>query len=571
MITWFQRVFGKHFKWVLVAFLGVLFVSFIVSIGAVPRLSMQGNGQGKANMFLGVNLNDQQEMTNLSNAVQYTYRTLYGLQISSQQELVQLITYRIVTMHLADTWHLPEANAQQMEDFLKSLRAFRNPDGHFSAELYQKYRDSVETSPQRDAITALLKEECRLERVRNILGGPGYVLPFLPEIQIALSKVKTDLDVATLDYKSFTPKIELTGDALTTALKAIYDKDPTRFPVPAQANLAFVKFPFAAAPAPTAAQLQDFAKQHKDQLPNINPDSLSDKDKTTVTEAWRKDQSRIQTMKFARELYDVQTQLGSQPAKLDTPAVVTLLKKYNLTPQKLPTITVGTPVPADSPVPDEIAQEAAMALSPQQPTRPALLPDATAVLFYIDSIPSRASTFADVRGEVLKAYTDLEKQRQFTELCNTQRDAIAKDVAGGKTFEAAAQAHGFTVKNYPAVTLDDIEKTLNEMPFSDTEKSDTPPGPLAAMGRDVLTALYSSGNSTIPMIMALHTGETSPVLGQNNTGVIFRVIKRDVTTVAADSPEVKKMSQSMTDRDTLIASMTVLGQLTQDFQKAAAK
>lgn len=571
MITWFQRVFGKHFKWVLIAFLGVLFFSFVVSIGAVPRLSMQNNGQGKANLFLGVNLNDQQEMSNLANAVQYTYRSLYGLQISSPQELEQLVYYRIVMMHLADEWQLPAANAQQMEDFLKSLRVFRNADGHFSPEFYQKYRDSVETSPQRDTITALLKEECRIERVRNLLGGPGYAIPFVAEAQVALGNIKSDVDVATVDYKSFTPKIEATGDKLTTVLKAIYDKDPTRFPVPAQVNLSYVKFPFAAVAEPTLAQMQDFAKQHKDTLPNINPDNLTDKDKTTITEAWRKDQTRIQTLKFARELYDIKTQLGSQPLKPDAPAVAALLKKYNLTLQKLPTITVGTPVAADSPIADDIAQEAAMALSAEQPTRPALLSDATVVFFYVSSTPSRPSAFEEARADVLKAYTDMEKQRQFTELCKTQREAVVKDVAAGKTFAEAAKAHGFAVKNYPAVTLEDIQKTLNDMPFSDTEKSDVPPGPLAAMGRDALTALFSSNNSTVPMIMALHTGEVSPLLAEGNTGVIFIVAKREAATVTADSPEIKKVAQGLAERENLIASMTVLGQLTQTFRQAAAK
>lgn len=571
MITWFQRVFGKHFKWVLLIFLGILFVSFIVSIGAVPRLGMQG-GAGKADMFLGVNKNDPQEMGSLVNAVKFTYGSLYGLQISSDQELQRQVDYRIIMMHLADEWHLPEATSQQMEIFLKSLRAFRNADGRYSPELYLKFRDNIETSPQRDVITALLKEECRLQRVRILLGGPGYVLPFIAEAQQALSKIKSDVDVATLDYKSFTPKIEFAGDKLTATLKEIYDKDPTRFPRPAVVNLAYVKFPFAAIAEPTAVQLQDFAKQHKADYPDINPDGLTDKDKTKLTEAWRKDQTRVQTMKVARELYDLKTQLGAGTLKTDAPAFLAILKKNNLILQKLPTITVGRPVPENSPISDDILQEAATTLSAQQPTTPALVSDGTVVLVYLDSTPSRPSTFDEAHEDVLKAYTDVEKQRQFTAECNTLRDAVVKDVAAGKTFIEAAKAHGFTVTNYPTVTLEDIEKTLNDMPFGDEPKpADAPTLPLAAMGRDTLTALYSSNGSTIPLFMALHIGDISPVLGQGNTGLIFSVIKREPATVATQSPEVEKVDREMADREYLIASTYALEHLLQTYKQAATK
>ncbi|HVU38537.1 MAG TPA: hypothetical protein VHC95_09390 [Opitutales bacterium] len=575
MITWFQRVFGKHFKWVLLLVLGVLLVSFIVSMGAVPRLSVQGGGAGKATMFLGVDMSDQEEMHGLVSAIQFTNQRLYGLQYSDQ-ELERLVEQRIVLMHLADEWHLPEPTVHDMQHFFETVRAFQGPDGRFSNELYVNFKDSVEASPQRDALTAILKEECRLERVRTILAGPGYVPPFLAQSQVALNQIKTDLDVATVDYKSFTPKIELTGDKLTAGLQEIFDKDPTRFPQPAQVNMAYVKFASAPVGEPTAADLQDYVKQHKDAFPKADPAKLSDADKTAVTDAWREaqkakalDEVKSKGIQFEREYYDIRSQLNPPELKIDAPQFGTLLKKYNAKVQTLPTVVEGKPAKSDAEISNDIQQQVAASLNPAQPTQKAQLPDGVAIFFYLDGVPARASTFAEARDEVLKAYTESEKARQFTALCTTMHDAVVKAMAAGKSFDDAAKAAGFTVKHYTAVTLDDVEKTAMDMPLGEEDKTTPlPDSPLAAMGRDALTALVSSNNTTIPLLLALHKDEPSAALTEGNTGVVFLVTKRAAADVPANSPEIAKMDTAIAQREHVYGAMTVLDSLVQEYKKS---
>ncbi len=575
MITWFQRVFGKHFKWVLLLVLGVLLVSFIVSMGAVPRLSVQGGGAGKATMFLGVDMSDQEEMRGLVSAIQFTNQRLYGLQYSDQ-ELERLVEQRIVLMHLADEWHLPEPTVRDMQHFFETVRAFQGPDGRFSNELYVNFKDSVEASPQRDALTAILKEECRLERVRTILAGPGYVPPFLAQSQVALNQIKTDLDVATVDYKSFTPKIELTGDKLTAGLQEIFDKDPTRFPQPAQVNMAYVKFASAPVGEPTAADLQDYVKQHKDAFPKADPAKLSDADKTAVTDAWREaqkakalDEVKSKGIQFEREYYDIRSQLNPPELKIDAPQFGTLLKKYNAKAQILPTVVEGKPAKSDAEISNDIQQQVAASLNPALPTQKAQLPDGVAIFFYLNGVPARASTFAEARDEVLKAYTESEKARQFTALCTTMHDAVVKAMAAGKSFDDAAKAAGFTVKHYTAVTLDDVEKTAMDMPLGEEDKTTPlPDSPLAAMGRDALTALVSSNNTTIPLLLALHKDEPSAALTEGNTGVVFLVTKRAAADVPAHSPEIAKMDTAIAQREHVYGAMTVLDSLVQEYKKS---
>jgi len=567
MITWFQRVFGKHFKWVLLAFLVVLLFSFIVGIGAVPRLNVQGP-RTQSQMFLGVDVDDREQMQDLANNIRFASLNLYQKQISSDQELNQLVTQRIVLMHLADEWHIPDPSPKQMEDYLRSARGFRDANDQFSNALYQKFKDWVEdhTTAEREHITAWLKEDCRLDRVSAILSGPGYVMPELAEYQVAVGQAKSDLEVGTLDYKKFEPKIELSGDKLTAALQDLFNKNPARFQRPGEANLSYVKFASAPVADPTPAQLHDYATQHKEMFPGVDPEKLSDKDKTALTDAWRAEQKQKaltdaadRTMTYARELYPLKAPPGS-------PAFDKLLQKYNVTLQTLPAITQGKAVPADSPIPNDDLQEIAFAPNNDRPFTPVRLTDGAAVVFIGQTTPARDSLFAEARDDVLKAYTDTEKARQFTDHCNTVHDAIVKAIASGKTFAEAAKAEGVDVKNYPAITYDDIQNTLMTMSFDPNDKS-TPTGPLAAMGRDVLTILANPNSSGTPFLTMLHAGEVSPIQLQGDVGAIFYVNKRETAPVAADSPEVQHVQLALKEQEAELSSLFVINQLAQDAMK----
>ncbi len=558
MIIWFQRNFAKHNKWILMAFLVVLLLSFIVGIGAVPRGSLTAQRETKK-MFLGVDLSNAEEMQAMARAVEFTYDRLYGQQIEDQRQLGLLLDQRVALKYLAGQWQIPDPTPQQIEDYVRTLPAFRGADGKFSNDSYVLFRDEVQASgkDQSNEAASILAEDCRLDRVRQILGGPGYRLPgdvqtVLMQIQNSQDTFKYDLEAATLDLAKFEPKIETDPAKLQPELQKLFDSDPSKFQQPALAQLSYVKFPAATVPEATAEQLHDYATAHKDKYPGIATGTMSDQDWAKVATDWRADQkdaavtaAKTAAMTYAQELLKLQTSLGK-------PDFAALLTKYNLTMQSLPLLTQGQPAPADSPIADDVLQQVAFNLNAQQYFYPVPMTDgAAAVVFLVQSTPARPSTFVEAKDAVLKAYTAQEKAKQVSARGDEMSAAIAKDLAAGKTFREAAQAQNLTVKDYADVSDAGLRDAAMEV-MSSTSKDatpTTPTSPLAAMGRDLLGALANPDANGVPFLLTLHPGEVSKMVLGADTGVIFHVTKREPAQIEVDAPEVKQLQDYLTQQE----------------------
>jgi len=564
MITWFQRTFGKHHKWVLLTFMVLMLFSFIVGIGAVPRGSMTPDGK-KDRLFLGFNVNDQQLQASYFAAIQFTQTQLYGEQMPQDNNAYNaLFVERMALTKLADDWRLPDPSAKQLEDYVKTLPAFQDSKGNFSPDAYLAFRDKTQqgTPAERDLATATLKEDARLDRVKHILGGPGYTVPSLAQTFASIDKLKLNLDVATLDFTKFDPKIE---DPKDDVLQQIFTKTPERFQKAPQAHLSYAKFPIPAIGEPTATQLSDYAAAHKDAYPDVKPGApLSDKDKTALTDAWKNAQksdlmkpAAEMAMKLAREMTDLKVTRPS--AAFDA-----LLKKYGVTLQTLPTLEEGKPAPTDSPITDDILQQVAFGyLNPQQPVSPPVpMKDGAAVLLLDELDPPRAPTFAEARADVLAAYRESQKEQLFTTHGEEIRTAITKAMGEGKTFAEAASAQGMTVKNYPDVSSDTIHDVALNLPFETNAKGPST-GPLAGMTTDIMKTLLNSTGDTMPLIWALQPNEVSRMMTMPGTGAIFHVVKREVPVLAADAPEVKTSEESFKRMESNVGAALYLDRLIQ--------
>ncbi|HTB64271.1 MAG TPA: hypothetical protein VK737_11870 [Opitutales bacterium] len=560
MITWFQRVFGKHHKYILMAFLGILLLSFIVTIGAVPRGSMTAAG-GSKQMFLGVNVNSMDEMRAIDTAIVFSAEHLYNQTVENQQ-IGPMREQRIALKYLADKWQIPDPSSQELQDFIQTLPAFLDPDGKYSPSLFGFFSDEVQKLPpaERDADVAILTEDCRLGRVQHILGGPGLSLPGLAQvallqIQASQDNFKFDLETATLDLAKFEPVIETDPVKLDALLKSMYDADPTKFKQPAQAQLSYLKFAAVPVLEPTAAVLKDYATQHKDAYPALATNTMSTDDLTNLAKDWRAAQkvqaetaAKSDTQKFAQELLALKAQPNS-------PEFATLIKKYsqyNLVLQHLPLLIQGTPAPDTSPIPDDKLQEAAFG-GPllQYPFYPVELSDGAALLFADQPItPPKDSTFEQAKDTVKKAYVKAEKAKQLTTHGDDVNAAITKAMAAGQSFHDAAVAQNLTFKDYPDVTDTGLRDAAMEI-FNPAADKDTPStAPLASMGRDMIGILANPDpNSGVSFLLQLHLGEVSKMQLGADSGMIFHAAKREPAQIEADAPETKAIQNTVIVRE----------------------
>lgn len=368
-----------------------------------------------------------------------------------------------------------------------------------------------------------------------------------------------------MDFAKFEPKIETDETKLNAELQKLFASDPTKFPQPAQAQLSYVKFPAATVPEPSADQLHTYAAAHKDVYPGIASGNLTEKDWTAVADAWRTDQktaaataAKTAAMNFARELYNLKT-------SPDKPEFAALLKKYNLSPVTMPLVTQGQPGPADSPIPDEVLQEIIAGLSPTQYFAPVPLQDGAGVVFLLHGTPARASTFAEARTAVLKAYTEQDKMKQFTAHGEEVKAAVTKEMAAGKTFREAAVAQNLSVKDYADVSDAGLRDAAMEI-LNPSAKDAAPTTPLAAMGRDLLGSLENPDANGVPLLLTLHSGEVSKMLIAADSGILVHVTKRDPAQIEIDSPEVKKLQTFMKDQEGAYDARDIINRLLQAAQ-----
>ena len=532
MITWMQTKFGKHHKVFLWCILVVIVVAFVLTIGAVPR-GQATRGQGPRMLF-GVNLNDQEQMVALQQSVALSL-AWQRHQARSDEEVQQALLGRLALLSLADQWGVPMPTEAQKAALVQKLPLFQSDTGQFDPVLYQKFLDELQLRPveERNLVADTLAQNWRLEQVLGVLGGPGYALPFSAEVQAALRDTTWDLEVASLDYSKFTPKVTVTDAVLQT----MFNRDSARFKKPAETTLSYARFTAPASTAtPTAADLQAFVKADPKDFPDVkDPAKLDAKTTAAATAAFLKAQDVQNAGALAQNFVKA---LSDQGVTRGTPAFDALLQKFNVTVAALPPVIDGKPAPADSPVSDKILQAVAPTLNAQNYfSDPVPLTDGAAVLFFESATPAHNPEFAEARADVAAAYTEEEKTRQFEAKGEELQAALTKALAAGQSFQNAATALGLTVKPYAKVN------------FSD---------PPADMDYDLLAALANPNAAGVPLILALKPGEVSTMQPTPDAGQFVYIAKRDIPALTADSPTAVASLKTMQSQEKNMSTDAIL-------------
>jgi peptidyl-prolyl cis-trans isomerase D len=450
MISWIQRYFQHHFRIVFGLVLLATIVSFIIAFG--PGSNMTRAGQRTITReFFGYNLgspDDQSRLfgdANLSATLQTGYSSLenadlqnYGLQ-------------RAAALALADQYHLPATTNQEITDFIKNLRAFAGEDGQFDAARYGTFRDSLKTNPRmtEGVVRRVLADDVRVEKVKRILAGPGYVLPADVKAQLDRADSVWTVGIATADYASFNPSIPVTEATLAKYL----EDNSFRYTIPARVVATCAYFPaaaYAGAVTVNDAEVRAYYAANPGRFPNpaakpapAKPDPAADYAavRPQVEAALRQERAQRVAAKTASDLsfalYDGKIVVG-------TPAFDALLAAQKVTLKPLAPFT-REEGPAEFGGSAEIAAEA-FKLGPARAYTDALAaPEGAVVLFWKDTLPPRQPQLAEVRVKVAADCTENEKLKRFVEFGRTLRSLIENRLRAGDGFEkAVADAAGAT-------------------------------------------------------------------------------------------------------------------------------
>jgi peptidyl-prolyl cis-trans isomerase D len=461
MISWIQRTFQHHFRTVFAVLLAVTIISFIATIGATPGVGRAERRDVKRDFF-GYNLASQEDMGRVISDASMSIELQMGSGGVDPEQVKQYALERVAALHLADEWHIPAATPAEVTDYIKTLGMFKGQDGQFDANRYNSFRDSLKLGSQASEgdIARVIGDQVRVQKVEQLLDGPGYVLPADVKTQLVLSDTTWTIATATVDYASFAPDIKASDAELEKYYKdnaakyqipqrivagyidypasnylndvklseldirAYYDANPARFPAPKP------KVDDKAAAKPDAAKPADAAAS----TPPNKPDSSADYAlvKPQVETALRLERARQLAAKAASDLafalYEAKVTAG--PA-FDSFLSARKLKIAALAPfsQEAGPAELGNSPDISEALPKLDAQH----FYSESVTTPV----GAAILIWKGTLPPKQPALADVREKVKSDYLDNEKRKLFVDLGRTLKGLMETRLKAGDTFEKA--------------------------------------------------------------------------------------------------------------------------------------
>jgi peptidyl-prolyl cis-trans isomerase D len=398
MISWIQRTFQQHFKWLFFALLAVVIVSFVFMTNAGPS---QGERRQPPRPFFDIDLSQAEDQRRLAEDAQLSIFLRFnpGREIP-QNQVSQYALNRHAALVLADRLGLPAPTEEALVAHIRTLRAFAGPDGNFDPKRYAEFTDSIRLNPRltEGDVSRVISDDARLVAYETLLAGPGYVLPSDVAEMIAGRDTVWTLVIGSIDGSAFAPRIDTTD----TALAAWFETNSRRYEI---------------APRTSVATLRLQAETEKAAL-----DSAAD---------------------LAVRLLEENVKPADLPAFLPKAPGVTLVEIGALAPDAIPAELGG-------PSARTVATEASRLSADRPYSNPVAVPGGAAVLVWREDIPARVPELSEVRARVLADYQVAEKRRLFNAAGRELQTKVAAAVASGKPFAealaSAASAAGLKVE-----------------------------------------------------------------------------------------------------------------------------
>ncbi len=453
MISWIQRTFQQHFKWLFLILLVLVIISFVFITNASSGL---GHGHGQKipdRPFFGLNLSKIEDQRVLIEDAQLS---LYLRQPAfrpdpSPAEVEQYALQRHASLHFASELRLPSPSPSDpaVAAYIQTLGRFAGPDGKFDPKAYSGFIDSLKTNPRltEGDIARVVIDDIRAEAYRSLLAGPGYVLPADLSEQLARRDTTWTLAIATIDGQGFAPKIEA-GEA---ALAAWFETNARRYEIGARVSVSGVRIPsagFANAITLTDAEIRAAYDANPSRYPapadakteagkEQNADAVFALVRTRVEADLRKQRAEKAALAAAD---DLTVKLLEQRVAADK--LPAFLAAQNLALEDIGLVGQGA-IPASlggAAAAQQILPEV-LRLGSDRPYSNSLpAPEGAVVLVWRESVPARVPALSEVKDKVLADYQAEEKRRLFNEAGRKLRETVLAAVTSGKPFAEAVSS-----------------------------------------------------------------------------------------------------------------------------------
>ena len=446
MISWIQKYFQHHFRFIFALVLLASIVGLVLTFNAGSDFLRSGQRFTRTREFFGYNLGSQDDQSRLIGDASLSVNLQTGYNSLEGADLERYAFQRAAALDLADQLHLPPSTKEEVADFIKGLRIFTGENGEFDPKRYGTFRDSLKTNPRltEAIVSRVLADDVRTEKVRKLVGGPGYVLPADVKTQLERADSVWTLGLATADYAGFNPTIP----APDAALAKFFEENSFRYTIAPRVVVNCAFFPaadYVGKVSVAEAEVHAYYEANPARFPNpaakvagAKPDATADYAavRAQVETALKLERAQRFAAKAASDLsfalYDGKITPG-------TPAFDTLIAAQHLTLKTLAPFT-HEDGPAEFGGSPEIAAEAFKLGASRSYSDAVTAPGGAVVLFWKEIQPSRQPMLAEVQAKVAADYIENEKQKRFVEFGKTLRSLIENRLKAGDTFEQAVAA-----------------------------------------------------------------------------------------------------------------------------------
>ena len=335
MFYWLQVKFQKHFRWLFIVVMAVVCVSFVFTVGNFSFQDVTSGSSTKRLDFYGYNLNSNVEVEELSKSTGLEHLLNHGRSLNPQNQQTALLT-RAVYLSLADQLQLGNPTSEQTQEFLRNRPFFKDSDGKFDPESYNRFLENFTTSGNfsQSEVVNIIQDSYRIEQVKEALIGPGYAL--MQEAKRLLQEQRTewDLQTAYLDYNKFSPEIV----TLEEEIEEYYQKNKFDYQIPKKIKAGYVQFDYKnfidKVDAPTEELLRAFFMVNSYRFDR--PDGIDlqktlvfeDMDSKIIEKEYRTDKAQEKAEEVA---YTFITRLYEEAVVYQSDKFTSLLKENGLT------------------------------------------------------------------------------------------------------------------------------------------------------------------------------------------------------------------------------------------------
>jgi peptidyl-prolyl cis-trans isomerase D len=453
MIFWMQNVLEKHLKWLFIVLLMIIIVSFVFTIG--PSVGIGDPYQKiKQHNFYGFKLDDPAVVEHLQKGAMMWFM-LGNEPLSIQFSLESLLFPRAVLLHWADEYQVPNPTLKVLGGYIRKQKLFLDEAGNFDAQKYERWRAQMHSESEMAEIFA---ENWRMQCVLDALNGPGYALVEEAVQELQLMGTKWTLQVATMSYEQFNPKIEETPELL----QEYYNDHAFAYTQPEQVELSYIKFPSNAYLAQVKEPSEDVLREHFEVYQAIFlPKGSDNVSFDSVKEAVKKDWVRQQAIElagedanaFVYELYEHKVTAHSEDLKK-------MLAVHNLSTVPIPAYSAQS-LPNDTLFRSQDLKRGLMLDDEAYMSDPLPIADGVGILLYERRIASHVLPYEQVKTQVTLDYRANQKKRLFSEWGKATHQQIVDGLIKGISFEDVAKSIGLKVQTEPAFTLEDAPKSIS--------------------------------------------------------------------------------------------------------------